>query len=204
VGVAHAGTGPTPDDAYRAALVERDGWRVAFVAVTSVFNSTFAASPARDFVAWADAHRVAEAIAAARAAGADLVFVSHHGGVEYGSRETDETRAFARACVEAGADGFIGHHPHVVQGVEWYRGRPIFYSLGNFLFRQNDPWTDRGLAVVLTARDGEDGLQVEYLPVAVDFRPRFLDAAEGGPVLARVAQLSGGSLDGRPRGGAGD
>jgi poly-gamma-glutamate synthesis protein (capsule biosynthesis protein) len=195
VGVLAAGTGETLDEAYRPAIVERGGWRVAFIAVTGVFNSPFSQSPARAHVAWADIARVAPAVEEARRAGADLVFVSYHNGVEYRPQPPEEARAFARACVDAGADAVIGHHPHVVQGVEWYRGRPIFYSLGNFVFKQFDPWTDRGLAVRLTAREGA-GLEVEYVPVAADFRPRFL-RTDGEPLLARVARLSGGGLANR-------
>ena len=70
---------------------------------------------------------------------ADWVFVSFHCH-ENGQSMDDPPeflRTFARACVDAGADGFMGHGPHVTRGIEIHRGRPIFYSLGNFIF-QND------------------------------------------------------------------
>ena len=70
---------------------------------------------------------------------ADWVFVSFHCH-ENGQSMDDPPeflQTFARACIEAGADGFLGHGPHVTRGIEIYRGRPIFYSLGNFIF-QND------------------------------------------------------------------
>jgi len=81
-----------------------------------------------------------EAIAAqvrAAAARADRTIVSihcHEDGA--GSREAPPPflPAFARAMIDAGADAVVGHGPHVLRGVEMYRGRPIFYSLGNFLF----------------------------------------------------------------------
>jgi poly-gamma-glutamate capsule biosynthesis protein CapA/YwtB (metallophosphatase superfamily) len=193
VGIASAGTGETIDEAYKAAIVERKGWRVGFLAVTGVFNSPFETSPARDHVAWADPVLVALKIKELRASGVDLVIVSYHGGVEYQPEPTDETRTFAHACLDAGADAFVGHHPHVTQGVEWYNGKPIFYSLGNFVFKQFDPWTDRGLAVRMTFHDG-GGVSVEYLPVAVDYQPRFLTAGDGAPFLARLTDLSGGAL----------
>ena len=70
---------------------------------------------------------------------ADWVLVSLH------CHETGATRedppqfltTFARACIDEGADAFIGHGPHVTRGIEIYNGRPIFYSLGNYIF-QND------------------------------------------------------------------
>ena len=193
VGVASAGSGETIDEAYRPAILERKGWRIGVLAVTGVFNSPFETSPAREHVAWADPVLVSLKIKEMRNAGADVVVVSYHGGVEYQPQPTDETRAFARACIDAGADAFVGHHPHVAQGVEWYAGKPIFYSLGNFVFKQFDPWTDRGLAVRLTFHDG-GGVTVEYLPVAVDYQPRFLAVADGASLLARLADLSGGAL----------
>lgn len=70
---------------------------------------------------------------------ADWVFVSFHCH-ENGQSMDDPPeflQTFARACIDAGADGFLGHGPHVTRGIEIHRGRPIFYSLGNFIF-QND------------------------------------------------------------------
>jgi poly-gamma-glutamate synthesis protein (capsule biosynthesis protein) len=190
VGVAHAGTGHDLEQAYAPAIVERKGWKVAFIAVTTIFNTEFDESPAKNHVAWGVMDRVAASIAAARAAGAHLVLVSHHAGVEYTDAPTPESVSFGRACIDAGADAVIGHHPHVVQGVEIYRGKPLFYSLGNFLFKQNDPWTDLGLAVRLVARDGAKTLDIEYLPVGVSLKPRFLHESAGSALMERVKRLS--------------
>ena len=70
---------------------------------------------------------------------ADWVFVSFHCHESGGT--TDEPpeflQTFARACIDAGADAFLGHGPHITRAVEIYEGKPIFYSLGNFIF-QND------------------------------------------------------------------
>ncbi len=193
VNIQYAGTGETLDAAYAPAIVERNGWRVGFLAVTGVFNSPFETSPARDHVAWADPVLVALKIKELRHQGVDIVLVSYHGGVEYSPDPDEPARSFTRACIDAGADAVIGHHPHIVQGVEWYNGKPIFYSLGNFVFKQFDPWTNLGLGIRLTFRDGKP-MQVEYLPVAVDFQPKFLSPEKGAALIERVTQLSGGSL----------
>jgi len=83
-----------------------------------------------------DLEALARLVAGARA-GADLVVVSVH------AHETDGRRAetpaflreFAHAMVDAGADVVVGHGPHVLRGIEIYRGKPVFYSLGNFIFQ---------------------------------------------------------------------
>jgi poly-gamma-glutamate synthesis protein (capsule biosynthesis protein) len=68
---------------------------------------------------------------------ADWVIVASHSHESAGSREepADFLVTFARAVVDAGADIFVGHGPHVLRGVEIYRNRPIFYSLSNFIFQ---------------------------------------------------------------------
>ncbi|MEX0974749.1 MAG: CapA family protein [Bacillota bacterium] len=70
---------------------------------------------------------------------ADWVFYTLHAHEPHLEREVpaEFVVKFARACIDAGADGFIGHGPHVLRGIEIYKGKPVFYSLGNFIF-QND------------------------------------------------------------------
>ena len=84
--------------------------------------------------------------------GADMVIVSYHGGSEYMEEPTLFTRKIVHAAVEAGADIVIGHHPHVAQGVSWYRGKPILYSLGNFTMgmKGEHPWSRYGYLARIT------------------------------------------------------
>ena len=69
--------------------------------------------------------------------GCAAVVVCIHAGVEYRQRHTSEQRGFAHSAIAAGADLVIGHHPHVIQGVEVFENRNIVYSLGNFVFGGN-------------------------------------------------------------------
>ena len=78
-----------------------------------------------------DAARMAADVAAARKR-ADVVIVSWHWGVSLVSRDVvDYQRQMARAAIDAGADAVVGHHPHVLQPIEFYRGKPVCYSIGN-------------------------------------------------------------------------
>jgi poly-gamma-glutamate capsule biosynthesis protein CapA/YwtB (metallophosphatase superfamily) len=84
------------------------------------------------------------------------VVVFAHWGEEYETHSSAAQQEAAHAFVDAGANLVIGAHPHVVQEVEIYQGRAIFYSLGNFMFDQNFSWeTTHGLAVMVTFADGE-------------------------------------------------
>ena len=94
----------------------------------------------------------------------DYLFVLPHDGIEYIDIPMPETIARYRDFIDYGADGVIGTHPHCPQGWETYKGKPIFYSLGNFLFNSKEGYgyraTDRpywyeGLCVVLKLSGGE-------------------------------------------------
>lgn len=85
----------------------------------------------------------------------DVLIVGVHWGVEYKDKANANQRLWAKKLVELGADVVVGHHPHWVQDDEKIDGKPVYYSLGNFVFDQM--WseeTKKGLAVRLTFRDG--------------------------------------------------
>ncbi|MFH1522730.1 MAG: CapA family protein [Patescibacteria group bacterium] len=82
------------------------------------------------------------------ASSTDLVIINIHWGVEYEHYFNKTQQNIAYKLIEAGADIIIGHHPHVAQGMEIYKGKPIFYSLGNFIFDQYfSKDTQEGLAI---------------------------------------------------------
>jgi poly-gamma-glutamate capsule biosynthesis protein CapA/YwtB (metallophosphatase superfamily) len=83
-----------------------------------------------------DSKRSATQIAELKAS-VDLVIVQMHSGFQFQPVPSATVREAARIAVEAGADAVICHHPHVLQGAEWYNGKLIFYSLGNFIFDQD-------------------------------------------------------------------
>ncbi|WP_234023246.1 CapA family protein [Sorangium cellulosum] len=167
-GVAYAGAGRTRLRAYAPVIVERRGFRVAVLAVTGIWNQgSLWQHPAREFVAAAERDGLAAAVRTARKQpGVDAVVVSYHGGTEYLDTPLPQARAVARAAIDAGADAFLGHHPHVLQGIELRRGRPIFYSLGNFIMkvRRTGPAVELGMLARLRLRRGAPPL-AEICPV---------------------------------------
>jgi hypothetical protein len=131
-----------------------------------------------------DREQAVAAIAAARAQ-AEGVIVSVHWGYEYELRTDPAQRDAAQAMLNAGADLVVGHHPHVVQGTQVSGGRFVAYSLGNFLFDQQQGETKQGLA--LRAFFDPQGLRaVQALPVWAGPRPRLMAAGEAASLLARV------------------
>jgi poly-gamma-glutamate synthesis protein (capsule biosynthesis protein) len=160
VGVGYVGAGRTRDRAYEPVIIERSGFRLAFLAVTDIWNQgSLAAHEASAHVAQAERETLVEAVRSLRASNrADAIVVSYHGGEEYFDTPLQGQRDILRAAIAAGADVVLGHHPHVVQGIEWRGGRPIFYSLGNYLMRMtsSEPMTGLGFLARLRFRRGAE------------------------------------------------
>jgi poly-gamma-glutamate synthesis protein (capsule biosynthesis protein) len=116
----------------------------------------------------------------------DKVVVFPHWGDEYTHEPTGSQVAAARAFIDAGADMVIGAHPHVVQPLEVYRGKPIVYSLGNAMFDQNFSWdTTHGLAVRLDFYPNKTDLT--FIPLTIeDERLRIATGAARDRVLGQV------------------
>jgi poly-gamma-glutamate synthesis protein (capsule biosynthesis protein) len=193
-GFLRTGTGATVGEALRPAVVRARGWTVAIFAVTAIFNYedlTVIGHAAECCVAWADTLRLAERFRAARdSLGADVVvaFV-HQGSVEYRSVPHPGVVQLFRALARAGADAVIGHHPHVPQGLEYQDGRPLLYSLGNFVFKQRQRYTNWGLWAELTLRPG-GAHRLEVLPLVVGFTPRFATGRDSIAIMAHFARIS--------------
>ena len=191
-GLGHTGAGATLAEARRPALVEAKGRRVAFLAYSLTYPEEFYAGTGRPGTAQGIAARVAEDIARARHT-AEHVVVSFHWGAELAGMPKPYQQRAARAAIDAGADLVLGHHPHVLQGIERYRGRTIIYSLGNFAFGSMSRHADRSMIARVTL-DGS-GQTVEIVPInvlnsEVRFRPTVLTGRRGDEVIARLNRLS--------------
>ncbi|PKL72718.1 AmmeMemoRadiSam system protein B [Candidatus Kuenenbacteria bacterium HGW-Kuenenbacteria-1] len=93
----------------------------------------------------------------------DLIIVNIHWGTEYSHKFSKTQQEIAYQLIDAGADIVIGHHPHVVQGMEIYRNKPIFYSLGNFIFDQYfSKDTQEGLAVGVNVIQSKEQNKLEF------------------------------------------
>ena len=112
----------------------RKGLHIAVLGYDEFLPRAFEAGADYPGVAWSEDSQVIADIRAARAAGADVVIPFMHWGWEYDAGPDARQRQLAHAMIDAGADAVVGGHPHVTQGAEIYRGRPIVYSLGNFVF----------------------------------------------------------------------
>lgn len=133
-GIVPFGGGRDLAAAHAPLWIEKRGLRIAVLAYNEFKPRSFAAGPHWPGIAWSEDSLVVADIRAARAAGADIVIPFMHWGWEREPEPSERQRALARLMIDAGADAVVGGHPHVTQGSEVYRGKPVIYSLGNFVF----------------------------------------------------------------------
>jgi poly-gamma-glutamate synthesis protein (capsule biosynthesis protein) len=112
----------------------RQGLRIAVLGYNEFKPRSFEAGASHPGVAWSEDHQTIADIRRARKAGADVVIPFMHWGWERELHPTRRQQTLARKMIDAGADVVVGGHPHVTQGTEYYKGKLIVYSLGNFVF----------------------------------------------------------------------
>jgi hypothetical protein len=193
LGIEHGGAGASTAAARVPAIFTVGGTKVALLAYDSIAPG-YAARASRPGSARLSGGVVRTDIRRARAAGADVVVVYPHWGVEYRTGPTATQQKLARGMIDAGADLVVGNHAHWAGTMEVYRGKPIWYSLGNFVFDQT--WseeTEEGLVLEMTFT-GSTLAQVTLRPTLIldGAQPNLLDPAGSGKVvLDRVFRASG-------------
>src|SRR5687767_2423591 len=187
----YVGVGETLDEAWRPKTLVINGMKIGFVGAS--YASLNDGGVARNaYVARIeDTARLKDAIDRLQADGADFIIATMHAGVEYTRRPDAAQINFARAAIDHGADIVIGSHPHWVQEPERYRGRMIFYSLGNFIFDQE--WsrdTREGLALKVSLHKQAVTRieQIELIPVIIDnySTPRPATDIEARQILKKI------------------
>lgn len=191
-GILHTGAGADLAAARQEALLTVKGKRIAFLAYSLTLPKEFYATGERAGTAPGYAAYYQADIARARAA-ADYVVVSFHWGEEMATAPKPYQVTAAHRAIDAGADLVLGHHPHVLQGIERYRNGVILYSLGNFAFDSLSPGADRSVIARITLADGVK--EVELIPLnvlnrEVRFQPQLLAGRRGKAVAEHVERLS--------------
>lgn len=148
--------------------------------------------------------QIREAVLRAKKKGAKIIVVSFHWGIEKEYRPNATQRSFGRYAIDCGASVVLGHHPHVLQGVEKYKGRYIVYSLGNFCFGGNNNPKDKDTMIfqqTFAIKSGKlvrDG-NARVIPCSLSgksytntFQPRVLSGTSKNRVMKKIRSLSSG------------
>lgn len=147
---------------------------------------------------------LAEGIGKLQEEGVDLILACCHWGIEKDNYPTENQQYLGRKCIDLGADLVIGHHPHVLQGVEEYNGKFIVYSLANFCFGANRNPVDKDTMIfqqTFTFVDGvkQEDRQVQIIPCSVssvkdrnNFQPTPAQGEEAARIIGRINTYSQG------------
>jgi poly-gamma-glutamate synthesis protein (capsule biosynthesis protein) len=130
-GIHHVGAGANLEEARKPVIIEKKGMRIGFFAYAQRSENT--AGERKPGAAPLDLSLVINDVTKLRSE-TDILVVSLHFGLMYTDFPNEQDKTTARAIIDHGADIILGHHPHVIQGMERYREGIIYYSLGEFLF----------------------------------------------------------------------
>ncbi|MEK6711441.1 MAG: CapA family protein [Nitrospinota bacterium] len=217
-GILHSGAGRNAAEARRPAIAERNGVRVGFLTYLLEYPMGWWALPEKPgvvpirqdplvgppYVNQEDLEAMVADVQRTRPL-VDVLVVTGHWGSSQSRTVTLSQRAVAHAAIDAGADLVIGSHPHILQGVEVYKGKGIFYALGNFVLDHAHPMfapTVKESILVKCFIEGGKIARLSFVPVLIgpDGKPRILEEGEERcrEILATMEKLAG-KLDTRLR-----
>jgi hypothetical protein len=159
-GIYRVGAGANLEEARKPVIMEIKGKTIGFLGASRVIpvGSWNATATSPGMLTTYDPAMLLEDIKSAKET-CDFVIVYVHWGIERDEYPQDYQRTMGKQYIDAGADMVIGSHPHVLQGMEYYNGKPIVYSLGNFVFGSSIPKT----ALLTADWDGEN-LSLAFVP----------------------------------------
>lgn len=211
--IRYVGAGRNIDEARKPAIIEKNGVRVGFLSYLQLLPLGWWAHPGKPGVAplredalygppyvnEEDLEAMVFDIKRTRAE-ADIVVSSYHWGQSQSRTLTLSQQAVAHAAIDAGADLVIGRHPHIVQGIEVYKGRAIFYAIGNFALDHAHPMflpTVKESLLIRCDVENKSISQLSFRPVIIgdDGRPEILAGSDAraqtllGPLCALSEKL---------------
>lgn len=160
-GILYGGAGETVERAEEVQIIEVNGKKFGFLAVSRVIPVADwkVENSAPGIFSCYDDTRLTELVREAKKE-CDFLAVYPHWGVEYQAHPEEYQTRIAERCIDAGADVIVGSHTHCLQGVSYINGKPVFYSLGNFIFGQS---IDRSAIVKVTV-DAAGNAGYELIP----------------------------------------
>jgi poly-gamma-glutamate synthesis protein (capsule biosynthesis protein) len=169
------GAGQNKASAHEPVFINKKGLRIGFLGYSIFPPEGYVSLDDKPDVSKTDMDTIVGEINAAKQQ-CDFLTVSFHWGTEYEFYAGEMQKQYAHTAVDSGADLILGHHPHVLQELEWYKDKLILYSLGNFIFdRQIQPGTDETAIAKIIIQDKKIK-SVEFIPIQiVNSQPKRAD-----------------------------
>jgi poly-gamma-glutamate synthesis protein (capsule biosynthesis protein) len=160
------GAGQNKAAAHKPIFINKKGLRIGLLGYSIFPPEGYVSLDDKPDVSKADIDTIVREINATKQQ-CDILVVSFHWGTEYQFYAGEMQKQYAHTAVDSGADLILGHHPHVLQELEWYKDKLILYSLGNFVFdRQIQPGTDETAIAKIIIQDKKIK-SVEFIPIQI-------------------------------------
>ena len=197
-GIVGIGYGKTHSESCEPVFIEKNETRIALFSVVRVSLENWFRSEDKPSICQFSVNELVEKIKEVRAKEPQtLIIISLHWGREYTFLPKAEQRKEAHLLTKAGADAIIGHHPHVTQSIEFINDKPVFYSLGNFVFDQAGEFKDRCILVEFEIQSKKTH-QISVFPLQIeDAVPRFFsnkDSIQESIFIKHLKSLSKGVI----------
>ncbi len=192
-GIKHVGAGKNLYDARLPAIFDIKGIKIGFLAYYGLrkHSDSYPAQPNSPGTALRKLEYIEEDIRILKKS-VDFVIINFHWGLEKENYPGEDQIEFAHKVVDYGADLIIGHHPHVLQGIELYKGKIIAYSLGNFIFGGNSRKTYQTTILGAELKTcGINSYGIKIIPIQVDYwQPYKLNKTDSLKIIYELKEYS--------------
>lgn len=189
-GLSILGAGADKENAHKPVFMRTGGMAIGFLGYSDFPPEGYIYSDKAYSVCGFDEKTAEEEIRSTKSI-CDFLIVSLHFGKEFSHYPSANQTKMAHLAIDSGADLVIGHHPHVLQGMELYNGKNIFYSLGNFIFDKQIPsGTDESIILMVNI-DKRGIMSMEALPVVIEgCQPRLAEGEIKASILQKFESYS--------------
>lgn len=193
LGIEHCGAGRNLEEAEKGVIIKTEGWQIGFLAFSLTYPSEFWATSKGCGTAYPEEERSLKTIQSLKKL-TDIVIVSFHWGGENLTNPKPYQRFWSHRSIENGASLVIGHHPHVLQGIERYREGLIFYSLGNFVFGSYSSKVEESI-ILQVCFDQKGFRKARVIPICINnfkvhFQPKLLTGESQERVIRSLNHIS--------------
>lgn len=190
-GITPMGAGNTEDEAHQCVVKEVNGRKIT---ILNYMDSENFAEYSQDVMPYANGSNPGYSAYDSEDAqkqisdnnDSDMIIAYMHFGNEYSNSPNENQVKIAHELIDYGADVVLGAHPHVTQGIEMYNGKPIFYSLGNFIFDQSNEATHSAYFVKIDLV-GDSGECTVYPIYISNYLPKYMSSEDGTSLLSNLS-----------------
>lgn len=186
----HTGAGNNEEEAFQPYIQEVRGKKVAIIGISRVLpEGSWYAGKNKPGIAQGYMMEPMMSYIKKAVSESDYTIVFIHWNKETKDYPEDYARTYAKAFIDAGVNAVIGAHSHCLQGVEWYKGKPVFYSLGNFIFTSKSEKSSQTMILELSFQDDQVGAHVTPVQI-VNTQARLKDDKYNQSIIAKLNKIS--------------